>query len=195
MKLLSWLATLCFALMPAIGSAGVIYEWQAANDGTPRGITLHLEFDDAAVASGSLSFHVEPREPASPVPDAGLLALHYAFPGGFPIIYFPRTGTLGGGIGILDMEVNFEDDGFLTGSIFVNDTHSHFEMFSAGRLFTIVDANSDQGMPGAGCGFGTDIPCGGATGFIRQVREPGSPALLGFGLLAAFAVRRKAIRP
>ena len=178
-------------LSPLIAQAGVLYEWRALNHDTPYEITLRLEFDHGTVNSGAFSFHLTPEQPPMPRPGSGLLALHYGFPGVYaPMTYFPRTEGFGHGYGYLDMELSFEPGGLLSGYIYANNSEHHFMMRSNSVVFTVLDANSDQGMPGAGCGFGTEIPCGGATGHIRQVPEPGSLALLGLGLLAAAGTRR-----
>lgn len=188
MKLASTLAVAACLLLPLASQAGVIYEWRATNDGTPRNITFQLEFTQETVDSGAFSFVVPFGDYTASYPDSGLLSLLYTFPGtaGY-MSYQPPTEKFRNGLGHLNMNIRFEAGGYLSGSIYANDANSHIDLRSDGTLFTIVDANSDAAMPGAGCGR---LPCGGATGFLRDVRmnevpEPHALALFGLGAIAA----------
>jgi len=183
-------ASLCLA---SIGShAGVVYEWRPLNEQLPQHVTFRMEFSKAAVASGKLDFQVPYGDWEESYPDAGLLSIYFATPGVAPISYRPTEEQFRYGLGILDLNLTFGSDGLLSGRIYANDAHSHFEMNSQGSLFTILDARSDEDMNGAGCGSDWSI-CKGATGQLQRVDvpEPGSVALLGIGLLAAFGLRRR----
>lgn len=197
MNIKSFTAAAALCAVPLISNAGIIFEWRGLNNEVPHGISLQLEFDGKTVDSGAFNFQLDQERPAQARPDLGLIALRYSFPGvNGSMAYFPRDGGFSSGYGRLDMKLTFEKGGFLSGYILANDNQSHFRMNSQGRVFTILDANSDAGMPGAGCGWTTDVQCAGATGHIRRtdIPEPGTFALLGVGLLAALCFRSKAFR-
>jgi len=195
MNVRSCIAALGLCLLPLCSQAGVIYEWQPLNHETPRGISLALEFDEDTVRSGAFSFAItEEYDGEENHAAGGLLGLRYAFPDAYEPMTYSARGGFGSGFGTLEMEVRFEQGGFLSGFIYANDSHHHFMMNSDGRVFTVLDANSDEGMPSADCGWTVGIDCSGATGQLKRadIPEPGSLALLGAGLLAAAALRRKA---
>ncbi|MFC0251817.1 PEP-CTERM sorting domain-containing protein [Massilia consociata] len=204
MALKSLLAGLACLVISTSSHAGVIYEWRPFNDETPRDITLRLEFTDAAVQGGALDFSVPFMDWQASYPDAGLVSLFYAFPGlDTPMSYRPADGQFRMGLGMLDMSLRFEPGGYLSGWIRANDASNHIELASQGRIFTILGADSDRGMPEAGCGWTTGVPCGGATGELRQVLlaqparqvpEPVSLALFAAGGLAALGARRRRVR-
>ena len=199
MNLKSCVAALSLCLLPLVSQAGVIYEWRSLNNETPRGITLQLEFDQRTTNSGAFSFMIDEENAfEGKRPDTGLLGLRYSFPDhpGYQAMAYSAAEGFGNGLGKLTMEVRFEKSGFLSGYIYANNAQHHFTMDSTGSVFTILDANSDQGMPSAGCGWTVDIDCTGASGQIRRadIPEPGSLALMGLGLFAAAAMRRKAAR-
>ena len=197
MNFKSCVAALSLSLLPLASQAGVIYEWRALNNETPWGITLQLEFKQSTVDSGAFSLVVNQdygfKEKR---PDSGLLGLRYSFPGAYDAMTYSRKDGFGDGFGMLEMDVTFEQGGFLSGDIRAYDFQHHFIMGSTGSVFTILDANSDQGMPSAGCEWGSDLACAGARGEISlsEIPEPGSLALMGLGLLAAAGMRRKAAR-
>lgn len=195
MNVKSCLAALSLCLLPLASQAGVIYEWRALNHETPRGITLQLEFDESTIASGAFSYVLQQDfDFETPSAGSGLLGLHYAFPGVSEEMRYSWQKGFNNGLGSLDMELRFERGGFLSGYIYANNSEHHFVMSSMGNRFTVTDANSDQGMPGAGCDWMVD--CAGAVGQIRRadIPEPGSLALLGIGLLGAASLRRKTAR-
>ena len=191
-------AGLC--LLPLYGQAGVVYQWTAINDETPRGITLSIEFDNPTVRSGEFNIDIV-DEPGLEVPRSGLLALRYTFPGmENEMVYTSRGGAgFSFGRGNLFMDLQFDATGYLTGSIFASDSNSDIRLASIGRIFTVLNANSDEGMPGAGCPpRPQEYICGGATGYIQRVAhsevpEPASIALIGAGLLAASIFPRRRI--
>lgn len=197
MNIKSCLAALGLCLLPLISQAGVMYEWRPLNNDTPRGITLQLEFEQSAVDSGSFRFAIDQDyyyfEEGHP--DTGLLGLRYSFPGASETMRFSREEGFENGLGFLEMELTFEKGGFLSGYIYANNTQHHVGMSSTGRTFTVFDANSDEGMPWAGCDW-ESTECSGASGQMRRadIPEPGSLALLGAGLLAAAGLRRKQAR-
>jgi hypothetical protein len=193
MKLAPLLAALACLLIPVSAHAGVMYEWRPANEGTPRNITFRLEFTQQTVDGGSFKFAVPYGDGAASYPDSGLLSLLYTFPGTGGIMrYEPPLEKFRNGLGILNMDIRFEAGGYLSGRIYANNAESHIDLLSAGTLFTIRDANSDAGMPGAGCGWSA---CGGATGYLRDTRmtevpEPASGGLFAAGALGAMAALR-----
>ncbi|MEH6436884.1 PEP-CTERM sorting domain-containing protein [Massilia sp. DD77] len=192
---LKCIAAAALLLLPMLGQAGVIYEWRALNNDIPHGISLQLEFTHGTVRSGAFNMEFDDITPGTRIPGSELLALHYSFPGVFPpaIEFCPRDGVVGKFTGYLSMNLVFEHGGFLTGYIYANDSEHHIEMRSQGRVFTVLDANSDAGMPQAGCGTGFpgEVKCTGAMGHFRRVPEPASLGLLGIGLLGAYASRRQ----
>ncbi|WP_323141469.1 PEP-CTERM sorting domain-containing protein [Massilia phyllosphaerae] len=162
----------------ASSQANVVYEWQGNNNAAPFNITLRMEFTDAAFEAGAV--HVRAR-PYQFLPNTGLVAFHYSFPGpAQPVSYLPTERPFGEGE-LLDMDIVFEDDLTLSGTFKAIGIESHVFMDSVGSLFTVTNANSDAGMGWAGCAPWT--ACSGATGVFRQVPEPGSMALVGLGLL------------
>lgn len=194
MKLTSILtaAFLCLATIPA--QAGIIYEWKALNNKVPYGIGLQLEFDRSAVSKGEFKFELQAYHGNEPRPVSGLISLRYTFPGIYDPLSYHRSEEPLPSDGEMMFDLKFEKGGFLTGYIYANNTEHHFEMASNGRVFNMIDANSDQGMEHAGCGFPSSIPCNQATGQIRRtdIPEPTSIALLALGAFGAMAVRRKA---
>ena len=138
-------------LSPVLAQAGVLYEWRALKHETPYGITLRLEFDHDTVRSGAFSFHLVPEQPPMPRPGSGLLSMHAAFPGVYtPMTYFPRTEGFAHGLGDLGMELSFHRGGYLSGYIYANNSEHPIRLESNSIVFTVQDANSDQGMPQAG---------------------------------------------
>lgn len=197
MNFKSCVAALSLCLLPLCSQAGVIYEWRALNHETPRGITLQLEFEQSAVDSGAFSFSLnDDYYVAQQHAETGLLGLRYAFPGADEAMRYSHKDGFASGFGTLEMELRFDQGGFLSGYIYANDDHHHFQMSSSGSTFTILDANSDEGMPSAECGWTVGIDCSGATGQIVRtaIPEPGSLALMGIGLFAAARLRRKPAR-
>jgi hypothetical protein len=191
------LASLIAALsFHAASHADVIYEWQGNEDATPYNIAMRMVFTDDAVASGSARVTGYGALP----PDSALLLFSYQMPNAASPMSFAPSPVPVWSDNVFSMNVNFLDDGTLSGSLYANDTVSHIRLASSGNLFTVVSANSDAGMIGAGCALWTD--CAGATGVFRrvgmaaaeadaEVPEPGSLALFGLGLLAAARSSRR----
>jgi hypothetical protein len=191
------LASLIAALsFHAASYADVIYEWQGNEDATPYNIAMRMVFTDDAVASGSARVTGYGALP----PDSALLLFSYQMPNAASPMSFAPSPVPVWSDNVFSMNVTFLDDGTLSGSLYANDTVSHIRLASSGNLFTVMSANSDAGMIGAGCALWTD--CAGATGVFRrvgmaaaeadaEVPEPGSLALFGLGLLAAARSSRR----
>lgn len=195
MRLNNWLVAAALCLTSLGSQASVIYEWRALDNGFPRNVTIRLEFTEETVKSGAFEFHSVQLGDRGPLyPDSGLLSIYLTTLGNAPISYHPRTELLHLGDGILELALKFENGGFLTGDIYVSDLDSHFLLKSQGRVFEILDANSFQGMTGAGCDEVGFENCRGAKGHLRRndIPEPGSLALLAIGLTAAAGFRRRA---
>jgi len=175
----------------ASSQANVVYEWQGNGNAAPYNLTLRMEFTDAAFAAGAV--HLRARQYQF-LPNTGLVAFHYTFPGpAQPISYLPTERPFGEGE-LLDMDIVFEDDLTLSGTFKAIGIESHVFMDSVGSLFTVSHADSDAGMMWAGCAPWT--ACAGATGVFRQVPEPGSMALVGLGLIGlARRVRARRGKP
>lgn len=171
----------------ATSQANVIYEWQGNNDATPYDIALRMEFTDDAVANGAM--RMDSRYGFTP--DAGLVSFRYEYQGQWkPLVFDPVANPFLNGE-YLQMDIAFRDDATLSGSFKATGRDSHIFMSSAGSLFTVTHANSDYGMPGAGCT--SYAGCAGGTGIFKavpasvspadaEVPEPGSLALVGLGL-------------
>jgi hypothetical protein len=196
MKFKTVLAAAVLSLSSLSSQASVIYEWRPLNDETPLNVTIRMEFTEEAVNSGSFKWNLHGGNGLGPqsYPDSGLLSLYFNTKGNSAISFKPRLEPLYRiDWGWLDLDLTFEKGGFLTGTIYVNNTNSHFDMESQGRMFTIIDADSDDGMYGAGCPISWE-PCAGATGHLRRsdIPEPGSIALLSLGLAISAGIRRRA---
>lgn len=195
MKLKCLIATAALVLMPLLSHAGVVYEWHALNNETPRGITLLLEFDEATVNSGSFSYEYSGLgDPSNWIPaDVGLISL--SFLGGGSIGFFKDAGKGQDGPypSYLNMQIHFGKN--LSGSIWASSFETEVKMSSngPGPVFEITSLISDAPLEMLGCSD-PHLSCSGATGIIRRVNnvpEPGSIALFGAGLFAASRFRRK----
>jgi len=192
------------ALLAQPAQAAVTYSWQqvAVSDSMPPGLNLELVFSDAAVAAGSLELDFKNLcdlgEPCLD-PQDSLLSLRYWYEEPFSGDY--RHNYIDYAIGQLPQQyydqirlnVTFLPGGLLGGTIFATDGNSHFDMASAGSLFTVLNAHSDEPF---GCAF--DRPaCSGSTGLLTsapnqgEVPEPSSVMLAGLGLGAVWLASRR----
>lgn len=184
--------------------AGIVYQWRALNNEVPRGIQFEMEFDRATVASGAFSWSLEPGNYDGPADSTlGLKRIRFAYPfyghttsdPQYSVVDFvPQIGLMHMQTQI-HMSVTFNAEGYLEGMVFFSTINPDLSlaMISEGRLFTIGASGDGTGHTGAGCGWGIEIDCAGAVGEMRRVDvpEPESLALIGLGLLAVFAIRRK----
>jgi MYXO-CTERM domain-containing protein len=167
----------------------------------PEGLHIELLFSDAAVAKGSLALEIDNQcwlgEPCLD-PQDSLLSLRYWYDGvdwnGNPekwnlIDYGYRTMPRYYGDRI-SVNLSFLPGGFLSGSLWANDGNSHFHIESAGPVFTMLAARSDEAY---GCGWLNPEFCQGAQGMLRthEVPEPPVVALGAIGLIGAWFARRR----
>jgi len=199
MKIFSYIAALALSLLPLCSQAGVIYTWHGTNDETPYGMSLELEVDEAVVRDGTLNYYFEHFFSERP-PAGGLINFRYAVADGYGRVNWSlQDGGYESKVGYIDLQLSFDADGYISGSIYLNSGETHLYMESVGRTFTVIDTNSDYEMIEAGCPWSRPEPCGGATGYIvregveipGEVPEPATLALFGVGLLAAARLRRK----
>lgn len=189
MKVKSFVAAAGLSLAAASSHAGVVYEWVIVNDHAPQRVAMRLEFKESTIAKGSFGLDYD-ASTGQALPDSGLISfsfgnLFHATPG----TTFPYE------LGYLRMSLGFTQNNFyLTGSINALDLHTRLNAstgFSPNqdeRLFTFYNTDSD-GLPY--CYWEPNRSCSGATGYFRQVPEPGSLAILGLGALGVFLARRR----
>jgi hypothetical protein len=197
------------ALLTQAASANVVYTWQQVEhvDSMPDGLRLELTFTDAAVAATALTLDVQNR---CWYGDCGeqqdsLVSLRYWYAGAdgaqeWNLIDYRYRDETRPGLQRLSMALQFEADGFLSGTIMVNDGASDFTMQSDGTVFRLLWAHSDQP---AACGDAR-FSCTGERGELRsgvpgmeqpqdeELPEPGSLAMLAAGGLAGWFARRRA---
>jgi hypothetical protein len=193
MRIKSFFALISILSIHLSAQANVLYQWQSLDNNLPNGITLNLVFTDAAVASGSASFHLLAGDWAPAYPDSPLVSLYYSVPGINAVTYLPQVEKFNGGFGRVDLDVNFSAQGFLTGFLSANNSVSNVEIRSTGNIFTVIEARSDQGMTGAGCSR-DQTTCNGATGYLLrsgEVPEPGTLGLALIGIAAGAILRRR----
>jgi hypothetical protein len=176
--------------------ANVVYTWVTVNSSpekSPLNPKISLVFTDEAVASGRVSFHYRETNPA--VPGGDLAELHFQT-GSLPITFSSDVpfGPSQGNRYVLDGSFGITSDGFLAGSLAVNDGQTDFSMSSVGTLFTFDHIASDAPIDESCAPWDRD--CGGATGYFHEtfrytVPEPGSIALLLIGALGAVGTCRR----
>jgi len=197
------LAVLLVMALAQPAHAAVTYSWQqvSASSSMPTGLNLELAFSDEAVAAGQLRLDIRNECDIGPPcldPQSSLLSLRYWFDDPYVsgqhnlIAYDYRTEPRNYYDRII-IDLTFLAGGSLGGNIFASDGNSDFRMASQGALFSVIDANSDEPF---GCGYRYPN-CAGATGMllasdeVAAVPEPGTQAIVGLGLIAAWCARRR----
>lgn len=204
------ITSLLFAtvLLAQSAQATVTYSWYEASTAasSPPGLNMELVFSDEAVARGSLELDFvnmcDLGEPCLDEQDS-LLSFRYwydepwAEDGRANYINYGHRKLPEHYFDQIRLNVTFLPDGLLNGYVYANDGNSHVEIESLGRLFTVLDAHSDEPF---GCAYQYD-PCSGSTGYLSsvpiegEVPEPSSVLLAGMGLAAiGFARRRRPVR-
>lgn len=194
---------LAATLLAQPAEAGVTYTWQQvkASSKMPANLNLELVFSEKAVSQGELILDIgnDCRWGSCEFSQDSLLSLRYWYEEPFSGDY--RHNYIDYAIGQLPQQyydqirlnVTFLPGGLLGGTIFATDGNSHFDMASAGSLFTVLNAHSDEPF---GCAF--DRPaCSGSTGLLTsapnqgEVPEPSSVMLAGLGLGAVWLASRR----
>jgi hypothetical protein len=175
----------------ASSHADVMYTWNSASNATPVDVSMTLVFSDAAVAQGALSYHVART---SATGSSGLKYFYFGASKVTPIMWDTSSGPFAHDYGYLDLDLQFDPAGYLTGRIYANDQNSDVTLStgSAG-LFTISAMHSDQDMMGFNISCDNKPGCTWSSGQLErvtmvqaaaaQVPEPASLALIGLGLL------------
>lgn len=196
------------ALFTQAASANVVYTWQqvAHTESMPDGLRLELTFTDAAVAAKTFALDLENRclYGDCEAQQDSLVSLRYWYAGAdgteeANLIDYRYLDETRPGLQRLSLALQFEPDGYLSGSIMANDGNSDFTMQSDGTLFSMLWAHSDEPY---GCGFAYPA-CSGEQGLLRAgapgmalpqdqaLPEPGGLAMLAAGGFAGWLARRR----